>query len=310
MLDSSVDPRFNDDHNRPTLAQSFTEISTGEDLTLVMNHLKSKGSCPTASADPANADHGDGAGCWNQVRSQAAAAILDWINAGDAGNGDPDVVLMGDMNSYAKEDPIDVFTGGGFSDLSAGGYSYVFDGQWGYLDYALTSPSLLSQVTGITEFHINSDEVPVLDYNTEFKTPGQIASLYAPDMYRTSDHDPVVLGIALEVRRRGASVRGLVHHPRHVAGRLHQSGLDQEHRARRHQRLGSGLEVRERREDYRSVERDKTQTGADVSVSNVSYNGHISPGSRITFGFVGSTTAPTTEPGAFTLNGKACAVVP
>src|SRR5690606_19167834 len=49
VLDSSVDPRFNDDHHRPTLAQSFTELATGEDLTLVMNHLKSKGSCPSGS---------------------------------------------------------------------------------------------------------------------------------------------------------------------------------------------------------------------------------------------------------------------
>ncbi|NTV40575.1 MAG: hypothetical protein HGA51_11565, partial [Demequinaceae bacterium] len=113
-------------------------------------------------------------------------------------NGDPDVVLMGDMNSYAMEDPIQVFADAGYTDLSLGGYSYVFDGQWGYLDYALASASLLPQVTGVTEFHINSDEVPVLDYNTNFKSAAQIANLYAPDMYRTSDHDPVLLGMNLD----------------------------------------------------------------------------------------------------------------
>ncbi len=141
---------------------------------------------------------GDGAGCWNETRTLAAQALVDWINAGQAGNGDPDVVVMGDMNSYAMEDPIQVFADAGYTDLSHGGYSYVFDGQWGYLDYALASASLLPQVTGSTEFHINADEVPVLDYNTNFQSPSQITTLYAPDMYRTSDHDPVLLGMNLD----------------------------------------------------------------------------------------------------------------
>ena len=33
------------------------------------------------------------------------------------------------------------------------------------------------------------------DYNVEFKSPGQVISLYAPDAYRSSDHDPVLVGI-------------------------------------------------------------------------------------------------------------------
>jgi len=73
----------------------------------------------------------------------------------------------------------------------------VFDGQWDYLDYALGSPSLNGQVTGVTEYHINADEPSVLDYNTNFKSAGQIVSLYAPDQYRVSDHDPVIVGLKL-----------------------------------------------------------------------------------------------------------------
>ena len=38
---------------------------------------------------------------------------------------------------------------------------------------------LAPQVTGVTDWHINADEPTVLDYNNDFKTPGQIASLYA-----------------------------------------------------------------------------------------------------------------------------------
>lgn len=75
-------------------------------------------------------------------------------------------------------------------------YSFVFDGQWGYLDYALASASLRDQVTGTAEAHHNADEPTVLDYNTNFKSAGH-ASLYAPDRFRTSDHDPVLVGLNL-----------------------------------------------------------------------------------------------------------------
>ncbi|MEZ4515742.1 MAG: hypothetical protein R3C44_02510 [Chloroflexota bacterium] len=69
----------------------------------------------------------------------------------------------------------------------------------GYLDHALGSASLTSQVTAVTEWHINADEPSVLDYNTDFKSPGQIVSLYASDEYRMSDHDPVLVDLNLLV---------------------------------------------------------------------------------------------------------------
>ena len=34
----------------------------------------------------------------------------------------------------------------------------------------------------------------MLDYNVEFKTAGQVSSFYAPGPYRSSDHDPVIVG--------------------------------------------------------------------------------------------------------------------
>jgi predicted extracellular nuclease len=39
-------------------------------------------------------------------------------------------------------------------------YSYVFDGEAGYLDHALASASLRPQVAGVTEWHNNADEPP------------------------------------------------------------------------------------------------------------------------------------------------------
>ncbi|MFM8426576.1 MAG: nuclease, partial [Chloroflexota bacterium] len=70
-------------------------------------------------------------------------------------------------------------------------------GQWGYLDHALATASMTAQVSGVADYHINADEPSVLDYNTDFKSASQIASLYAPDQFRVSDHDPVLVGLCL-----------------------------------------------------------------------------------------------------------------
>jgi uncharacterized repeat protein (TIGR01451 family) len=70
-------------------------------------------------------------------------------------------------------------------------YSYVFEGQAGYLDHALANASLAPQVVGTTIWHINADEPRVLDYNQEYNPP----YVYAPDAYRASDHDPVVVSL-------------------------------------------------------------------------------------------------------------------
>ena len=44
VLDSSVDPLFDDTRNRPVLAQTFVENATGAAVTVAVNHFKSKGS--------------------------------------------------------------------------------------------------------------------------------------------------------------------------------------------------------------------------------------------------------------------------
>ncbi len=198
VIDSSVDPRFDDTRNRPSLAQTFER--GGDRFTVVVNHLKSKGSA-CGVADP---DTGDGQGNCNLTRTQAAEALVDWIAADPTGSGDSDALVIGDMNAYAMEDPITVFRDNGYANTiaehaGADAYSYVFSGQSGYLDHALASPSLADQVTGVTEWHINADEPIALDYNTEFKTAGQVASFYSPDANRSSDHDPVLVGLDLNV---------------------------------------------------------------------------------------------------------------
>jgi uncharacterized protein len=181
--------------NRPALAQAF-EQADGERFIVLANHLKSKGS---ACEVP---DAGDGQGNCNVVRTNAVSEMLAWLATDPTGTGEEDVLIMGDLNSYAREDPITTLEAGGYINLirKYGGdaaYGYVFDGQWGYLDHALASDSLVRQVKGVAEYHINADEPSVLDYNTDFKSAGQIASLYALDEFRMSDHDAVLVGLRL-----------------------------------------------------------------------------------------------------------------
>ena len=197
ILDSSVDARFDDTKNRPALAQSFVDNLSGGVLTVAVNHLKSKGS----SCAPGDPNLGDGAGNCNLTRASAAAALVDWLATDPTGSNDSDSLIMGDLNAYDKEDPIDVLTDGGYTDLQFifGGeaaYSYVFSAAVGYLDYALASPELFAQTTGTAAWHINADEADLIDYDTRFKKPNQDA-IYAPDAYRASDHDPVISGFEL-----------------------------------------------------------------------------------------------------------------
>jgi predicted extracellular nuclease len=198
VLDSSVDPRFDTTRNRPALAQTFMDLEAGGEVTVVVNHLKSKGSA--CAGDP---DTGDGAGNCNVTRTQAAIALAEWLAGDPTGQGAGNELIIGDLNSYDKEDPIDAFRAAGYTDLiyefqGENAYSYVFDGQLGYLDYALAGTGLVDRVTGAEPWHINSDEPNIIDYDMSFKLPAQDA-LWAPDEWRSSDHDPVIVGLDLDV---------------------------------------------------------------------------------------------------------------
>ncbi len=197
-LDNSIDSRFLN-INRPALTQAFAEVGGSEPVTVVVNHLKSKGSDCNAQGDP---DTGSGAGNCNIVRTQAAVALADWLATDPTGQGEGRELIIGDLNSYDKEDPIDALRAAGMTDLiyefeGENAYTYVFDGQLGYLDYALAGTGILEDVTGAAVWRINADEVPALDYNTEFKTAAQVDAFYSSSAFRSSDHDPVLVGLDL-----------------------------------------------------------------------------------------------------------------
>ena len=195
VLDSRVDARFADSRNRPALAQSFEWIASGAVITVIVNHLKSKGSSCDSIGDP---NTSDGQGNCNLTRTNAAAAIADWVSTDPTGSGDTDFLIVGDLNAYLLEDPLTALKNAGLTSLlesNPNAYSFNFDAQSGALDHAVASASLVSQVSEVIEWHINADEPPLLDYNLE---NGRDAALFDPGTpYRASDHDPVIIGLDL-----------------------------------------------------------------------------------------------------------------
>jgi predicted extracellular nuclease len=182
---------------RPPLAQTFTQIrdrGTRQPFTVVVNHFKSKSSSCAALGDP---DTGDGQGHCNLTRVAQSHALLDFV--AELEESSSGVLVIGDLNSYAMEDPIDALKAGGLTELvqkyeGSNAYSFVFDGQLGYLDTALATRSMSNWVQDLTTFHINADEPDILDYDMSFKPAAQEA-LYEAEPYRVSDHDPVIIGI-------------------------------------------------------------------------------------------------------------------
>lgn len=201
VLDESADADFDTSRQRPALAQSFV-TAEGAAFTAVAVHLRAK-SC-SSSATGADADSGDGQSCWNQWRSHAAAALGRWLATDPTGIADPDYVIMGDFNAYAKEDPMRILENAGFVNVAVLNeepeYSYTFMGEAGSLDHAMVSSSLLSQVVAAAPWHINADEIVNFNYseaNLASNLP-KPASFYNADPFRTADHDPLIIELQLQ----------------------------------------------------------------------------------------------------------------
>lgn len=206
---SDADPS----HKRPSVAQTFA-AANGEVFSVVVNHFKSKG-CSGASGT--DADQLDGQGCFNASRVAEAQAVRHFVSDLQTRSANNRVALLGDFNAYGMEDPVYEFTGHGYVNLaqrfSAFDYSYVFDGEAGSLDHAIGTPELNAVVTGASAWHINADEPSIIDYNLEFKQPA--CGTCGPDYftaapYRSSDHDPLLIGLSLVKTLSGSTGRDAI----------------------------------------------------------------------------------------------------
>jgi len=167
---------------------TFREKSSGESFILSLNHFKAK----SGTATGADVDKGDGQGVFNFTRTKEAEAVLSAYEQYSKKIDEADLLVMGDLNAYAMEDPITTFTSNGYIDLhrffhADTSYTYAFRGLLGYLDHAIANQSMAKQVTGMAAWHINSPESDDFTYDKSDDLT----------MFRASDHDPVLVGLRL-----------------------------------------------------------------------------------------------------------------
>lgn len=200
VLDArSSNNEFNDGLNRPSLLQEFKLKSkklyskTEEPSVLVVvNHFKSKGK-PCKKNEPMTLQ-----GHCNLTRVKAAKALVKFITMNSSPVGGLPVLILGDLNSYSQEDPLLSLYDAGYTNIkNKTQFSYSYQGYVGNLDHALVNDALLPYVRSMDAWNINSVEDVLLDYQTE-KTGHSYPSIdhYAePDERRSSDHDPLVIGL-------------------------------------------------------------------------------------------------------------------
>ena len=194
---------------REPLSQAFApkdgtgEIEKDETFVTISNHFKSKGS----GSGPGNEDSGDGQGASNADRVKQAEALVGFAGDQQEATNSDLVYLLGDFNSYTQEDPMQVFYEAGYKDIAAektDESTYVYGSRTGSLDHVLaldasdeadgagTDATAFDSVTGADVWNINSVESLALEYS---RFNYNVSDLFAPDQFRASDHDPVVVGL-------------------------------------------------------------------------------------------------------------------
>ena len=178
---------------RYPLAQAFVPAGGSDEdaFVAIVNHFKSKG-----SGSGVDADKGDGQGASNASRVAQAEALVDFAEQLKTDVDTKDVFLLGDFNSYTQEDPMQVLYEAGYVDIAPEGeYTYSFDGGVGSLDHILASTEAEKLVTGSDVWNINSVESIALEYS---RYNYNATNFYDESPFRSSDHDPLVVGLDLD----------------------------------------------------------------------------------------------------------------
>ncbi|MBC7485419.1 MAG: ExeM/NucH family extracellular endonuclease [Cytophagaceae bacterium] len=217
---SGTNPVF----SRPPVAQVFHVLTTDKQFIFIVNHFKSKG-CTEATGN--DLDQNDGQSCYNEKRKNQAAALAAFIDATLTSTTTDKVLSVGDYNAYEQEDPIDALRASGFINLINHSYSFVFNGAAGSLDHAFVNAEMESHVTGAEKWHINAAEPRALDYNTEFN----LAYVYQANAFRSSDHDPLLVGLEFTATvtgiEDGEATAALKIYPNPTESVVHLAGTNQ-----------------------------------------------------------------------------------
>ncbi|PKG37658.1 ExeM/NucH family extracellular endonuclease [Psychromonas sp. Urea-02u-13] len=211
-----------DNYMRHAVTPTFSIAGTDEKLTVSVNHFKSKGSaCWEDYALQAGGDPDKQGQCENFRVS--AAYQLGKVMATIEGH----KLIMGDLNSYANEDPMMVLTNRDnaaddyilkaardtfIGDLALHGeegavisesygylnvikemhpqsHSYSYNDEVGTLDYILASASLKANIVDSMDWNINSSESTLFEYPSKYT--GDLPKY--DDAYSSSDHDPAIV---------------------------------------------------------------------------------------------------------------------
>ena len=100
---------------RTPIVQRFKSKTADNPFAVIVNHFKSKGG--SDRADVANKNKGDGQGAYNATRRSQSLAICNYIDELKQGDREPRVLVIGDLNAYGQEDPIDAMRAKGLVDL-------------------------------------------------------------------------------------------------------------------------------------------------------------------------------------------------
>lgn len=111
------------------------------------------------------------------------------------------IIVVGDMNSYFKEDPVTAWRGLLYKNaidykIHPRPYSYLFDGQFGSLDFAFVKRFSDLIVNGAAHWNVNADEPDIIDYNLDYGRNSSIFDETSPA--RFSDHDPLILSVSFQ----------------------------------------------------------------------------------------------------------------
>ena len=189
---------------REPLAQAFTKAnaSAADAFLVVANHWKSKGSDANGlypgDAEDTSSPAVDQGG-FNATRVHEAEDTVAFAKATAAKIGTDRIFLLGDLNSYTHEDPLETLYADGFTDLGStfdpSEQTYSYDGLEGSLDHVLANAAALKMVTGADVWQINAQESVAYAYSRYNYNATQLFD--GADPFAASDHDPVVVGLTL-----------------------------------------------------------------------------------------------------------------